>query len=95
MMNVILYFFSLCFFICSIILGFNNNPTEMGLAIIGGSLCLSFANIDKIQRFKGAGFEAEMKIDILKELKGLKGQELSEKLSDLYDKNVSENIRGK
>ncbi|MBI3815544.1 MAG: hypothetical protein HY279_13895, partial [Nitrospinae bacterium] len=34
---------------------------EMSLIIVGGAICLAFLNIDKIQRFKGAGFEAEMK----------------------------------
>ena len=33
----------------------------MGLAILAGSLGLAFSNIDKISRFKGAGFEAEMR----------------------------------
>lgn len=32
----------------------------MGLAILAGSLGLAFSNIDKISKFKGAGFEAEM-----------------------------------
>lgn len=33
----------------------------MGLAIVAGAIATAFLNIDKIQRFKGAGFEAEMK----------------------------------
>ena len=32
----------------------------MGLAVLAGALGLAFSNIDKISRFKGAGFEAEM-----------------------------------
>ncbi len=44
----------------SSILGFMGNPTEMGLAILAGALGLAFSNIDKISKFKGAGFEAEM-----------------------------------
>lgn len=44
----------------SIIFGFLSMPTEMGLTIVAGSLGLAFLNIDKIKRFKGAGFEAEM-----------------------------------
>jgi len=44
----------------SIIFGFLSMPTEMGLSIVAGSLGLAFLNIDKIKRFKGAGFEAEM-----------------------------------
>jgi len=45
----------------SLLLGLLGKPTEMGLAIAAGSIGLAFANIDKIRRFKGAGFEAEMK----------------------------------
>jgi len=51
---IVLFGFSLLF-------GFLGKPTEMGLAILAGSLGLAFLNIDKIKRFKGAGFEAEMK----------------------------------
>lgn len=43
-------------------LGFLGKPTEMGLAIIAGALGLAFSNIDKLSKFKGAGFEAEMKM---------------------------------
>ena len=42
--------------------GFIGKPTEMGLAIIAGALGLAFSNIDRISRFKGAGFEAEMRM---------------------------------
>ena len=41
--------------------GYLRQPTEMGLAIIAGGLAAVFVNIDKIQRVKGAGFEAEMR----------------------------------
>ena len=44
----------------SSIFGFMNMVEEMGLAILAGSIGLAFANIDKISKFKGAGFEAEM-----------------------------------
>src|SRR5258708_24027050 len=37
------------------------HPVEMGLAIVAGSIALAFSYIDKIQKFKGAGFEAEMR----------------------------------
>lgn len=42
-------------------LGLLGKPTEMGLIIIAGSISIAFLNIDRIQRFKGAGFEAEMR----------------------------------
>jgi hypothetical protein len=40
--------------------GFMGMTVEMGLAILAGSIGLAFSNIDKIAKFKGAGFEAEM-----------------------------------
>tara|TARA_R100001163_G_C5052552_1_gene189195 strand:- start:1006 stop:1692 length:687 start_codon:yes stop_codon:yes gene_type:complete len=43
------------------IFGFMEKPTEMGIAVVACAIALSFLNLDKIQRFKGAGFEAEMK----------------------------------
>ena len=44
----------------STVLGFLGMPTEMGIAVLAGALGLAFSNIDKISKFKGAGFEAEM-----------------------------------
>ncbi|WP_284455227.1 hypothetical protein [Alloalcanivorax xenomutans] len=44
----------------SSVYGFMGMTAEMGLAILAGSIGLAFSNIDKIARFKGAGFEAEM-----------------------------------
>lgn len=41
--------------------GLMGKPAEMGLIIVAGAIGLAFLNTDKIQRFKGAGFEAEMK----------------------------------
>lgn len=40
--------------------GYVGRPAEMTLAIVAGSIALAFSHIDRIQRFKGAGFEAEM-----------------------------------
>ncbi len=40
--------------------GFTGATGEMGLAIVAGAIGLAFANLDKISKFKGAGFEAEM-----------------------------------
>ena len=48
-------------FISSFYFGYRGQPAEMALAIVAGAIALSFLNIDKIARFKGAGFEAEMK----------------------------------
>lgn len=45
----------------AVMFGINGKPTEMGIIVVAGAICLSFVNIDKIQKFKGAGFEAEMK----------------------------------
>ncbi|MDP3795594.1 MAG: hypothetical protein Q8R06_00390 [Polaromonas sp.] len=41
--------------------GYIGKPTEMGLSILASVLALAFTNIDKIRKFKGAGFEAEMR----------------------------------
>jgi hypothetical protein len=43
------------------VFGWLGKPTEMGLCTLAGAIALAFTNIDKIKRFKGAGFEAEMK----------------------------------
>ncbi|MGX9728358.1 MAG: hypothetical protein ACTFAK_13910 [Candidatus Electronema sp. VV] len=45
----------------SLFFGLLGKTTEMGLAILAGCLSLAFANLDKISKFKGAGFEAEMR----------------------------------
>lgn len=44
--------------------GYVGKPTEMALVIVASALALSFLNMDKIQRFKGAGFEAEMRLKL-------------------------------
>ena len=41
--------------------GYIGKPTEMGIMVIASSITVAFLNMDKIQKFKGAGFEAEMK----------------------------------
>lgn len=46
--------------VVSSIYGFLSLSAEMALAILAGSIGLAFANIDKVAKFKGAGFEAEM-----------------------------------
>ena len=43
-----------------LVFGFLGKPTEMGLCILAASIALAFSNIEKLKRFKGAGFEAEM-----------------------------------
>lgn len=45
----------------AMILGVLGKPTEMGLIVIAGAISIAFLNIDRIQKFKGAGFEAEMR----------------------------------
>lgn len=46
--------------VVTIVFGYMKMPVEMGLSILAGALGLAFSNIDKISKFKGAGFEAEM-----------------------------------
>jgi hypothetical protein len=41
--------------------GSKDKPTEMGLAIVAVAIALAFANLDKLEFFKGAGFEARMR----------------------------------
>lgn len=41
--------------------GLLSKPAEMGIFVVACAICLAFENIDKIQSFKGAGFEAEMR----------------------------------
>lgn len=45
----------------ALLFGLKEMAVEMGLFVVACGVALSFTNIDKIQRFKGAGFEAEMK----------------------------------
>jgi len=45
----------------ALLFGLKGMAVEMGLFVAACGVALAFANIDKIQRFKGAGFEAEMK----------------------------------
>ena len=62
--NIIQFSSAVVLLIISSALAFAGKPTEMGLAIAAGALGLAFSNIDKISKFKGAGFEAEMKDNI-------------------------------
>lgn len=48
-------------FIATGYFGYSGKTTEMGLSIVAGAIALAFLNIDKISKFKGVGFEAEMK----------------------------------
>ena len=43
------------------LLGFWGKKTGMWLIVVAGAIVLTFANIDKIQWFKIAGIEAEMR----------------------------------
>jgi len=42
--------------------GVREQSTEMGIALIGGAIAAAFLNLDRIQRFSGAGFQAEMRV---------------------------------
>ncbi|WP_165857212.1 ArsR family transcriptional regulator [Marinobacter sp. JSM 1782161] len=44
-----------------VILGTLGKPAEAGVCVVAGALGLAFANLDRLKRFKGGGFEAEMK----------------------------------
>lgn len=45
----------------AVLFGVLGTPAEMGLGIVASGLAAAFINIDKMQRFKGGGFEAEMR----------------------------------
>lgn len=45
----------------SLLLGFLGRSVEMGLSIVAGAMALTFLNLDKFTKIKGAGFEAELK----------------------------------
>jgi len=47
--------------VVSSIFGYLDKTTAMGLSIALGAIGMAFSHIDKIKRFKGASFEAEMK----------------------------------
>lgn len=54
--------------------GILGKPTEMGLCIAAASIALAFSNIERIKRFKGAGFEAEM-LEIEKKVEAIIAKE--------------------
>ncbi|MBP1924575.1 hypothetical protein J2Z76_000428 [Sedimentibacter acidaminivorans] len=60
-MEILKKFSPLLILFPGIILGFMGKPTEMGLSIASGCLFCVFLNLDKFTKFKGAGFEAELK----------------------------------
>lgn len=45
----------------ALVFGFMGKTVEMGLAIVAGGVAGAFLNLDKFERFSGAGFEAELK----------------------------------
>ena len=42
--------------------GIEGKPAEMGLAIVVGALALAFTFLDRIESFKGAGFEMKLQV---------------------------------
>jgi len=41
--------------------GLKGMVAEMGIAVAASAVFLAFANLDKFSKFKGAGFEAELR----------------------------------
>ncbi len=61
-LNRILKIIGYILLICSIFLfGLKGMTAEMGIAVAASALFLAFVNLDKFKKFKGAGFEAELK----------------------------------
>ncbi|WP_074905850.1 hypothetical protein [Nitrosomonas communis] len=61
MNDQIAFYWSLGTMLLAVMFGLLGQPTEMGIIVLAGAISFAFLNIDKIQRFKGAGFEAEMR----------------------------------
>jgi len=53
-------------FVSIFLFGLKGMATEMGIAVAASAVFLAFANLDKFSKFKGAGFEAELR-DVVKE----------------------------
>jgi hypothetical protein len=60
-MKAIRLFAWLYIFVVPVVFGFLDKLGPMTASILTGCLILAFAYIDKIKKFKGAGFEAELK----------------------------------
>ena len=60
-MKVIRIFAWLYIFIVPIVFGVMDKPAVMTASILTGCLILAFAYLDKIESFKGAGFEAKLR----------------------------------
>lgn len=45
----------------AVMFGIQAKPQEMGIIVVAGAIVLAFINIDRIEYFKGLGFEAKMK----------------------------------
>ncbi len=60
-MKVIRFFAWLYIFIVPIVFGVMDKAGLMTASVLAGCLILAFAYIDKIKKFKGAGFEAELR----------------------------------
>lgn len=61
-MNTALFIIAFLFtLISTAFFGYTGKVVEMGIAASVGAIAMAFVNIDKIKRFKGAGFEAETK----------------------------------
>ena len=61
-MNKIIKLIGFVLIILSVfVFGLKGQSTEMGIAVIASSIFLAFANLDKFAKFKGAGFEAELR----------------------------------
>ncbi|RDH86556.1 MAG: hypothetical protein DIZ78_06495 [endosymbiont of Escarpia spicata] len=61
-MNHILFIISFILMFSGVgVFGYMENTVALSASIIAGAIGMAFANIDKIEHFKGAGFEAHMK----------------------------------
>jgi hypothetical protein len=68
MMNDINQKLIIALVILPVLVGIFRTPKEACIAVVAIFLALCFANLDKFVRFKGAGFEAELRTAVMLQL---------------------------
>jgi len=82
-----------CLIVSVAYFGYMRQPTEMGLAIVASAFIGVFVNLDKFAKFKGAGFEAELRETInevnatMDQLKGIAEPLIAASVRDLNNQH--------
>lgn len=59
--NKVVFWISFLYLIgATTVFGFSGKTSAMSLSIVAGAIGMAFSNLDKFQKIKGAGFEAEL-----------------------------------